>query len=326
LLPDQATIIEKYRAVDEARTEISVALRNMPDKRVYEMRLSPLRNRNGILTGRIIVLHDISDSKKAAEQIAKQNDSLIQTNQELILARRQAEEANVLKSQFLANMSHELRTPLNAIMGYSQVMLAGMTGELTKTQIDYQERILVNGRHLLKLINEVLDLSKIEAGRMELISKPFNIRECLNDILAQNKVLADQKALSLDLIVDHQIPTLIVGDQARLQQIVINLLSNAIKFTEQGSVKIAAKVSGPGQWMLSVSDTGIGIPSHLQETIFEEFRQVDDTSTRQYSGTGLGLAIARRLVMMMGGTIRVNSQPGQGSTFTILLPLVVATG
>jgi len=201
-------------------------------------------------------------------------------------------------------------------------MLAGMSGELTSAQANYQDRILINARHLLKLINEVLDLSKIEAGRMDLIHKAFNIRDCLTEVLTQTKVLADQKGLAIELNIDQQVPAMLMGDPARLQQVAINLVSNAVKFTDKGSVKIEAKVNTPGQWRLIVTDTGIGIPSHMQETIFEEFRQGDDSSTRQYSGTGLGLAIVRRLVLLMGGTIRVSSELGRGSTFTVTLPIV----
>ncbi len=320
LLPGQQALIEKYRNVEEARAEVTTG--QAAAQRVYELRISPVRNRHNDLTGRVIVLRDISDLKNAAEQIQTQNESLVKANQALAIARKQADEANQLKSQFLATMSHELRTPLNAVIGYAQLLLAGIAGELKQEQLSYQERILINAQHLLKLINEVLDLSKIEAGRMELVQGPFNLQECLNEVLAQNKVLADQKTLSVALTIDDQLPKTLVGDVARIKQIVINLLSNAIKFTEKGCIKVEVQQEGKATWKLIVTDTGIGIPSHMQAVIFDEFRQVDHSPSRQYGGTGLGLAIVRRLVLMMGGTIRVNSEVGQGSSFAITLPLI----
>jgi len=263
--------------------------------------------------------------RKVDERTARlrdQTERLLEANRELIEARKQAEEANRLKSEFLATISHELRTPLNAIIGYTQMSLAGMVGEMSKQQREYQERVFANGRSLLALIDDVLDLSKIEAGRVELIKTPFNLREWLDNVVAQTQGLADEKGLVLKTRLDDQLPDTIVGDPDYLNQIALNLLGNAFKFTEKGRVELAVRKQGRDSWAIVVSDTGIGIPPHAQEYIFDEFRQVDGTARRQHGGTGLGLAIVRNLAMMMGGSVRVKSQVGEGSTFTVQLPLV----
>jgi PAS domain S-box-containing protein len=274
--------------------------------------------------GRVVfkgVIFDITDRRNAEEQVQRQNEALVKANRELAVARRQAELASKLKSQFLATMSHELRTPLNAIIGYAQLQLAGIVGVMTPEQLGYQERILINAQHLLHLINDILDLSKIEAGRMELAEKPFSLRACLGEVMTQNKVLADSKGLAFVLEVDDRLPDTIIGDFGRIKQIAINLVSNAIKFTDRGSVQVKADlVEGNNMWRLTVADTGVGIPSHQQEIIFDEFLQAENGLDR--GGSGLGLAIVRKLVLAMRGTIRVSSEVGRGSTFTVTLPLV----
>ncbi len=252
--------------------------------------------------------------------VQSQNETLIKANRELAISRRQAEAANKLKSQFLATMSHELRTPLNAVIGYSQLQLAGMAGQLSDEQKTFQERILINAQHLLQLINEVLDISKIEAGRMDLSQKAISLRGVFDEIIAQNRVLAENKGLTFTLTYDERLPESIIGDRGRIKQIIINLISNAIKFTDKGEVKIEVVLYNKDAWRVVVTDSGIGISSHEQETIFDEFRQAENGLER--GGTGLGLAIVRKLIAMMGGTIRVNSELGVGSTFTITLPII----
>lgn len=261
---------------------------------------------------------------RESEQIMQsQNESLVKANRELAIARKQSEAANKLKSQFLATMSHELRTPLNAIIGYSQLQIAGMVGALSDEQKGFQERVLVNANHLLFLINEVLDLSKIEAGRMELVQKPISLRTILNEIVAQNKILAEDKGLSFDLTYDERIPEIIIGDRGRIKQIIINLVSNAIKFTDSGYITIDVALHTKDTWRITVTDTGIGIASHDQETIFDEFRQAENGIDK--GGTGLGLSIVKKLVMMMGGNIRVTSEIEKGSSFTVTLPIITET-
>ncbi len=250
-----------------------------------------------------------------------QNDALLLANSELAAARKQADAANKLKSQFLATMSHELRTPLNAIIGYTQLQLAGMVGELSEEQHSFQERILVNAQHLLNLINETLDISKIEAGRTELIEAPFGVRQFLQEVETQNRILAENKHLAFTIDAEANMPDTLVGDRGRIKQILINLIANAIKFTDHGSVTVDVKRYSGTMWRISVKDTGIGIPAHKQQTIFDEFQQTEEGIQR--GGTGLGLAIAKKLVLMMNGTIRLESEAGKGSTFIVTLPLTL---
>ncbi len=320
IFSEQPELIERYRQEMSAQAELSLNRNNV--ERVLDVRVSPVHDERGHLSGRVVVFRDITERKHAEQKIRSQNDALVQANEELALARKQAEQATRLKSEFLATMSHELRTPLNAIIGYTEIQLAGMTGELNPEQHDYQERVLANAEHLLGLINDVLDLSKIEAGRMELLEKSFNLRVWLDDIIAENRILAEEKGLEFNVELDQQLPPTLVGDSARLKQVIINLLSNAIKFTDTGSVNIDISRNDPDTWKIVVSDSGVGIPVHAQETIFEEFRQVDGTTRRQHGGTGLGLAIVRKLVLMMGGSIRLKSEVDKGSTFTVIVPLV----
>jgi len=282
----------------------------------------------GTISAGVIVLVSTLAERRAAEEglenkVRERTQQLQEANKTLQAANRAAEAANVAKSTFLATMSHELRTPLNAIIGYTEIQLAGMTGDLNEEQQQYQTRVLANAKDLLGLINDILDISKIEAGRMEIVEKPFDIRAWMDELVAQHRILAENKGLALTTSIDHDIPARIMGDADRLKQICVNLLSNAIRFTDSGKVNVRLGMIEPRTWKIEVEDTGIGIPAHMQETIFEEFRQVDETSRRKYGGTGLGLAIVRKLTVMMGGKVRVSSEPGRGSTFTIMLPLRV---
>ena len=301
--------------------EVATGFTELKDGRVIEY-YTQLQRLDLVIIGRIWNFRDVTARRAAEQQIRQQNESLIQANRELAIARQEADEANALKGQFLATISHELRTPLNAIIGFAQLQTLGVSGELNAEQLSYEERIIKNGHYLLSLIDELLDLSKLEAGRLDLINQSFDLRKFLDDVIRHNRVLADNKGLTVDLQVDPAMPMLIVGDQARMQQIVLNLFSNAVKFTSSGAVTITVQPGMDHHWLLTVSDTGIGIPEDKQAMIFEEFRQVDQGPTRRYGGTGLGLAIVKRLVQLMGGTVRVNSIPEKGSTFIVTLPLV----
>ncbi len=305
LLPNRLDLIESFNGIENTETELELIVDEK--MRFYKLRLSAIYNRQQEVSGHILVLHDIT--------------SLKETNIALKIANEKAQENTQLKSQFLATMSHELRTPLNAIIGYTELQLEGIVGELTDTQRQYQERVFANASHLLGLINDILDLSKIEAGRMELIQEPFQVHQWIDEIVSQNRVLSDEKGIDLSLTIDDSLPYVVVGDAGRLRQIVTNLMSNAIKFTSEGSVEVSLKLEDNKMWSIIVKDTGIGIPPHKQETIFDEFHQVDNSSTRQHQGTGLGLAIVRKLILSMGGTIRLNSTLGEGSQFIVMLPL-----
>ncbi len=236
---------------------------------------------------------------------------------------RQLEVASRHKSEFLANMSHELRTPLNAIIGFSEVLLERMFGEINEKQTEYLQDVLSSGRHLLSLINDILDLSKIEAGRMELELASFDLPLALQNAMTLVRERADRHGIALSLAVDERLGAF-AGDERKIKQILLNLLSNAVKFTPEGGRISVKAMPADGSVEISVSDTGIGIASEDQETIFEEFRQVGTDYSRKREGTGLGLTLTKKFVEMHGGKIWVKSEVGKGSTFTFTLPVRTA--
>ena len=237
---------------------------------------------------------------------------------------RQLELASRHKSQFLANMSHELRTPLNAVLGYSEMMLDGLYGDLPEKAKGVLERVQSNGRHLLGLINDVLDLSKIEAGQLTLAIEDYSMAALVKQALSTTESLARTKGLALTAQIQDGLP-LGRGDERRLTQVLLNLIGNAVKFTDKGEVAITAEAAD-GRFTVAVRDTGPGIAEADQARIFEEFQQVDNTNTRKKGGTGLGLAIAKKIMEMHGGTLTVQSAPGQGSTFRMILPVRAQQG
>jgi PAS domain S-box-containing protein len=245
----------------------------------------------------------------------------VRAEEELRRARAAAESANQTKSEFLAKMSHELRTPLNSIIGFSEMLDDQTFGPLNDKQNRYVENVLSSGRQLLNLINDILDLSKVEAGRMELTTSPLDVAGALNDARARMESLAGQKQHTLSVEAEAGLPSL-TADPGKFRQIMDNLLSNAIKFTpEGGRIRIAARRAPAGDGIeVVVSDTGIGIKPEDQGRIFQEFEQLDNAYVREQQGTGLGLALTRKLVELHGGRIGVESQPGSGSTFRFVLP------
>jgi signal transduction histidine kinase len=226
------------------------------------------------------------------------------------------------KDQFLATMSHELRTPLNAIQGYTGLIL--VEDEISEDTRHMLTRINENGGRLLSLINDVLDISRINANRVELAMRPMNIRKVAQGWYEDFKTQATEKGIALNLEIDPQLPEMVISDEARLTQVVANLLQNALKFTERGEIRLGLFKEGK-QWAIKVTDTGIGIPESFHALIFDEFRQVDGSSRRKYGGAGLGLSIVKKLVLLMEGTVSVTSEPNQGSTFTVTLPLPIPT-
>jgi signal transduction histidine kinase len=242
-----------------------------------------------------------------------------QTETELRQAKEAAEAAAVAKSQFLINMGHELRTPMNVILGYAELIRDNIYGEVPEKIRDVLQRVEKNGRHLLGLINEVLDISKMEAGRLTLSLGDYSMGEVLQMVSGAVEALATEKHIALKVIVAPDLPRG-WGDESRLKQVVLNLVGNAIKFTDAGEVKAEVTVSD-STFLISVADTGPGISSEDQQHIFEEFRQVDSSSTRAKGGTGLGLSIAKRIIELHGGHMWVESSVGKGSTFWFTVPI-----
>jgi PAS domain S-box-containing protein len=290
---------------------------------------------HGELTAVVTILHDRREALEKAklyEQLKQASDELerkIQAAtadiaQQNELLRRQAielEQASALKSQFLANMSHEFRTPLNAMLGYTSMLLQGVAGEVSPPAKRQLGRIESNGRHLLTIINEILDISRIEAGRMPLQLATFKVPDLVNEVKAELEPIIMRSKLSVTVDLPKDLSP-ISSDRQKVKQILLNLLSNALKFTHHGGVTIAARRNVKERTLtLSVSDTGIGIANVDQDKIFEDFRQLDNSPTRAYGGTGLGLSICRRLAQMLDGRISVHSQVGKGSTFILTLPI-----
>ncbi len=261
---------------------------------------------------------DLLHSFAAQAAVAVENARLFQEIQE---KSQQLEVASKHKSQFLANMSHELRTPMNAVLGYTDLILDNIFGDVPEAIRDTLERVKANGHHLLGLINDVLDLSKIEAGQLTLSLGDYSMGEVVHAVVSAVDSLAAEKKLELKATVPADLPPG-RGDERRITQVLLNLAGNAIKFTDEGEVSIRARISD-GAFVVSVSDTGPGISEADQQTIFEEFQQADSSSTRKKGGTGLGLSISRRIVELHGGRLWVKSTPGHGSTFSFTLPIRV---
>jgi signal transduction histidine kinase len=268
----------------------------------------------------------LRESERSLEQKVRQRTAELEGSQrEVAIARDEAIAANRHKSAFLANMSHELRTPLNAVIGFSEVLGAKLFGELNAKQSEYIDDIHASGHHLLSLINDVLDLSKIEAGRLELTLSAFDLSVAIDNALTLMKDRANRRGVSLRKELAPGVGT-VAADERAVKQILINLLTNAVKFTDKGgAVTVHAEPNGQ-ELVISVADTGIGIPKEDQGIIFEEFRQGSGDYTRKQEGTGLGLALSRRLVELHGGRIWVVSEPGRGSIFSFTLPAQAAAG
>jgi len=275
---------------------------------------------------RVIEFRDITEQKQAEEMLLEANrqlaDAMARANELAV----QADTANRAKSEFLANMSHEIRTPMNGIIGMSQLL---EFTNLTDEQQEYLNAIIASSTSLLSLINDILDLSKVEAKKLDITLGVFSLSNCLGELVSTQRSRLTDKGLSCKITIPADLPDALVGDQLRIKQILLNLLGNAIKFTERGGITLSVTVVehlDSGLLLdIAVKDTGIGIPEKLQEPIFEAFSQADASTTRCYGGTGLGLTICRRLAELMGGSIRVESQPEEGSTFYLRLPLALSS-
>jgi PAS domain S-box-containing protein len=267
-----------------------------------EISLSPTETPEGIFV--TAAIRDVTERKR---QLEEEN--------------RRMQEANRLKSEFLANMSHELRTPLNAIIGFSELMVNEKVGPLSAEHKEYLGDILSSARHLLQLINDVLDLTKVEAGKMEFRPEILDLPKVTTEVKDILRGLAAAKRITVEVRIDPALPKVLL-DGGKYKQVLYNFLSNAIKFTpENGRVAVKATPEGDGMFRLSVEDTGIGIKAEDQHKLFIEFQQLDQGTAKKYAGTGLGLALTKRIVEAQGGRVEVQSQAGEGSTFSAVLPL-----
>lgn len=283
---------------------------------------APLLDSDGIQYGTIETVRDITEHKNIEADLRQYHEHLEeivrQRTAELVVAKEQAESADRLKSAFLAAMSHELRTPLNSIIGFTGMVQQGLAGPINSEQEKQLGMVRGSARHLLDLINDILDISKIEAGQLKIMSEVFNLRKSIEKVVEIVMPLAGKKSIRLYSTIGDDISE-IHGDQRRVEQIIINLLSNAVKFTDHGEINLHCH-SGNDSIIISVADTGIGMKPENLDIIFDAFRQVDTGIARVQEGTGLGLNITKKLVEMMGGSIRVESEWGKGSAFTVILP------
>ncbi|HET6232175.1 MAG TPA: histidine kinase N-terminal 7TM domain-containing protein [Longimicrobiaceae bacterium] len=280
-------------------------------RRDYDLRISPLLDPKGFLSGKLLVMHDVTERKRGEE--------------ELRVAKEVAEQASLTKTQFLANMSHELRTPLNAIIGFSELLMEEVEDRGLDELSPDLERIRDSGRSLLGLINDILDVSKIEAGKMDIYPETFGLAALLGEVLATVRPLAAKRGNELRMESRPDLGTMRT-DVTKLRQMLLNLLSNALKFTERGTVTVAVERTEDGRRVaFRVTDTGIGMTEAEMGRLFQPFTQADASTTRRYGGTGLGLTITRRFCEMLGGEIGVESEPGRGTGFTITLPAEIDT-
>ena len=273
----------------------------------------------GYIQGREKVVLIEQEQIRSAFQIAISRYTVeIKEVQELA---RRATEANEFKTRFIARVSHELRTPLGALLGMSEMLQENVYGPLTPAQNDIVQRIINNTHVLEQVFTELLEQSKLESGQLHLRIGEFSPKILAQTVHSNNLPLAMQKGLAMHVEVDSALPDILIGDKARIEQILSNLVVNAIKYTQSGSIAIRVRGEGSTEWVLLVMDTGIGISAEDQTYIFEPFRQVDETAGRKFGGVGLGLSIVKQLVEAMDGTVSVESKVGVGSTFTVVLPL-----
>jgi len=284
---------------------------------------SVIRDEKGKIVNVVVVSRDITSRKETEEELRKYRENLEEMvkerTTELEIAKEKAESADRLKSAFLATMSHELRTPLNSIIGFTGILMKGIAGPLNDEQLKQLGMAKGSAQHLLELINDVLDISKIEAGQLVVSLSEFDFNKMIQKVTSSVEPLAEKKKLDLKLAIPND-ETIINSDERRMSQVFLNLINNAIKFTDKGAVKIECSISEQ-RIITKVIDTGIGIKADDMAKLFKPFSQIDTGLTRNHDGTGLGLSICKKLVEKLGGTITVESKLGVGSTFTVTLPI-----
>jgi two-component system, cell cycle sensor histidine kinase and response regulator CckA len=321
----QGEIIQRWqmfyrRALDEGSFTIEYPV--FAGTRTLRLNLNRLE-RDGIVFGVSVFGLDITERKQAEEELRKYREHLEEMiahrTAELVEAKEKAEAADRTKSVFLATMSHELRTPLNSIIGFTGILQQGLSGPLNEDQKIQLGMVRESGEHLLNLINDVLDISKIEAGQLQVSMKPFDLREVMERVTESAKPLAEEKCIGLEVAIAPDVGTM-SSDRRRVEQILLNLISNAIKFTEEGKVFVGCSLQDQ-EVLVRVIDTGIGIKSEDMGLLFKPFQQLQTGSERNFEGTGLGLSICRKLLNLLGGKIEVQSEWGKGSTFSFTLPV-----
>ncbi len=271
------------------------------------------------LAGSFILKRQVNARTRELWQINQEMEQrIIERTAQLEEARMKAESADRLESAFLATMSHELRTPLNSIIGFTGILLQKLGGPLNEEQAKQLGMVSNSARHLLDLINDVLDISKIEAGQLNVFNETFNLRDSMEKVVKSAQPLADRKGIELSSKITGDIG-MITSDRRRVEQILLNLISNAVKFTEQGYVRVQGEMKGD-KVIIAVQDSGIGIKKEDIGLLFNAFQQIESGITRKYDGTGLGLSICKKLAHLLGGEIEVESEWGKGSTFRFILP------
>lgn len=296
--------------------------------RVCEVGVVPLGNGAAAPHGFVHVIRDVTRHVRAEEEVRALNAELEsrveERTAELEEANQRLMDASAARERFLSNVSHELRTPLNSIIGFSGVLLTGLAGELSEEQRRQVAMMNSAGSHLLALIEDVLDLSRVRAGRMEVRPEEFDARTVVSEAVDGVRISAGDRRLGLE-VSGPDGPVHVLSDPMRVRQVLLNLLSNAVKFTEEGTVSVRLEAAEADWWSVAVADTGCGILAEDLSHIFEEFYQVHVTPTRRPQGTGLGLAVSQRVARLLGGDVTVTSEPGVGSTFTLRLPRRGAT-
>jgi signal transduction histidine kinase len=305
-LQNQPHLLAEFSNAIELSTELVLDVNGEPG--YFDLHISPLLNNRNQPHGRIIVFHDITKGKQAEMALAQARDEALAASQ--------------FKTELLARVSHELRTPLNVILGYSEMLQEGIFGSINHRQRDSTQKIIDSTEFLTKQVNELLDLARLDAGSLKLELVAYEPLKIIQQVQARMQILAEAKNLMITLDIEPCLPVSIMGDPVRLEQIVVNLVGNAIKFSDEGVIAMRVFCPQPGYWAIEVADSGMGIPDHMHELIFEPFRRVDGSLTRLHAGTGLGLAIVKQLTELMHGQVFLESKVNHGSRFVVQLPLM----